>query len=595
MGRKGEVLGKRLLRSGPHLLVLAAVLAVTRGWWNPYLLCGHDVFHTLQRQVVLHDAIRHGDLWPRYAEAFYFGYGSPLFLFYAPFAHYLTEPFLWAGIPVAVALKLAFAVGLVLSGVLMAIFVRDLFGPWAAAAAGPLYVLAPYHLVDVMFRNAFAEALSFAWLPLALWGMLGAVRDGSAKRMIAGAAGVALLFLTHNITAMIAAPVIGIWWVYLALRYRRQGWRGPVLGVFAGLCGVLLAAFFWVPAALEIDSVWSQKNVADGYFSYWKHFVHVSQFFSPRWHDGASGMVDLTKDMPFQLGLAHWALLAGSIVAFVLRRRWRADLAVFWAFILGALFMCLRRSQGVWAAVPMLTFTQFPWRFLLLAAFAATVAAAATVQLVSEIRWKTLGVAGGLALIVLPFLVYGPPLYSRFTVTPPVKPGRRCVDPAEFQRILKTGKMVRPEELMTIEWIRSHFARASARDDFLPRGVFEAPTAPPPAAVAAVGGEIIKQTAAGVRHYIAQVRMDAPGNVILNRFTFPGWRAWADGREVEIRSYGLQGVMAVPVDVGTHQVEFQFGLTRLRLVAWLLSLGGAFVLAAAAFGARYLSFRPERS
>ncbi|MHA1566211.1 MAG: hypothetical protein ACTSX7_12930, partial [Alphaproteobacteria bacterium] len=158
---------------------MAAVLLVTRQWWNDALLGGHSAYMDIYRQVVLDEAFRQGDFWPRFAEAFYYGHGSLLFHFYAPLSYYLTEIFMLLGASVAAALKLAMATGLLLSGVFMALLARELFGNYAAACAGVLYVLAPYHLVDVLARHAFGEAIAFVWLPLAFWGILGAVRDRS--------------------------------------------------------------------------------------------------------------------------------------------------------------------------------------------------------------------------------------------------------------------------------------------------------------------------------------------------------------------------------------------------------------------------------
>ena len=97
----------RLRHAWPHAFVALAVLLVTRDWWNGYLLGGHSAYMDFYRQVVLHDAIRQGDWWPRFAEPFYRGYGSLLFHFYAPFSYYLTELFILLRAPIAVAIKLA--------------------------------------------------------------------------------------------------------------------------------------------------------------------------------------------------------------------------------------------------------------------------------------------------------------------------------------------------------------------------------------------------------------------------------------------------------------------------------------------------------
>jgi len=572
-------LGQRLQRLWPHGVVLMATLLVTRDWWHAGLLGGHSSYMDLFRQVVLDDAVRHGDLWPRFAEAFYCNHGSLLFHFYAPLSYYITELFMLVGAPAAVALKLALASSVLLSGVFMALLARELFGDYAAACAGALYVLAPYHLVDVLVRHAFGEAMAFTWLPLACWGILGAVRDGSAGRMIAGALGVAFLLLTHNITAMISAPLLAFWWLYVTLKYHGGRLHGPLLGICAGAGGLLLTAFFWAPAFTETNLIWSRESLTDEYFRYWNHFVYFKQFFMQYWGFGGSGAGE-NDGMSFQLGLAHWALLAGSIAVFALRREWRTHLAACWAIVAGSLFMTHFASEPIWSRISTLAFVQFPWRFLVLAAFGASLAAGSVAQALRDAAGDLWGPKLALVVIALSFPIYAPYTHAKHTLYVLEKDDYSLFRPAQYLKLQHQPGYIRPDKMATIEWIRAHLVRATAREDFLPRTVLAVPEAPPERDIIARENEILAQKQFGPCHYGAEVNMIAAGPVVLQRFWYPGWEAWVDGKKQDLEAYSEYALTAVEVGAGRHLVEFRFGTTPLRRISWIVSL----VMAAALLG-----------
>jgi hypothetical protein len=66
--------------------------------------------------------------------------------------------------------------------------------------------------------------------------------------------------------------------------------------------------------------------------------------------------------------------------------------------------------------------------------------------------------------------------------------------------------------------------------------------------------------------------LTAPGTLRLNRFFFPGWRAWVDGRPVQIAPGGPYGLIDVPVPAGPHDLLLAFGATPARLAGDMLAL-----------------------
>jgi 6-pyruvoyl-tetrahydropterin synthase related domain len=572
---------KTLEKLWPFAFTVFATLVVTRAWWNDQLLGGHSAYMDYFRQVVLHAATQEGDLWPRFAEAFYFGHGSLLFHFYAPLSYWFGEAFMLLGAGAAPAIKLTLALSILLSGVFAALLARDLFGPWAGAAAGTFYVMAPYHLVDVLVRHALGESIAFAWLPLGLWGVLGAVRQRSVGHMAAGAVGCAFLLLTHNITAMIGGVLLAGWWVYLAIRHFREGLRGPLMGALVGVFGLLLAAFFWLPAIVETDLVKSKRSLTQGYFVYWDHFVHFKQFFSPVWGFGGS-RVGLDDSMSYQLGLAHWFGAAGVAWAWLRRREWRADIA-FWAIALAvSLAMCHYVSGPVWRSVSLLAFVQFPWRFLVLAALAASILVSSMAQWLAGRFKQGVGVALAICFVLLPVVVYFPYATARHALYD-VKDTRYRGYTAEkyAERAARTKRYERIEKTIDLEALKNRQAKATSRDDFLPVGVSRVQREPAGDRITAQRGTFTESRRVAPRHFRAEVSMRDEGSVVLHRYFYPGWRARIDGVLSRAFADPVTGLTTVIVPAGKHTLEFDFVGTKWWRLGWWLSALGVLGLAAA--------------
>ena len=143
-------------------------------------------------------------------------------LFYSPLSHII--PVLVAlilkvfGISLLSAFKITFVLNVFLSGVFMYRFAMHFTksNKIASLLASATYILYPYRLFNAFCRLAIAEAFSFLFIPLFLMGLYDITHMGKEKinlipfcEVILGGA---LLYLTHNITALFVF-IIGI--IYL--------------------------------------------------------------------------------------------------------------------------------------------------------------------------------------------------------------------------------------------------------------------------------------------------------------------------------------------------------------------------------------------
>src|SRR5690606_18119864 len=214
----------------------------------------------------------------------YYGYGYPFYNYYAPLTYYLGLPLaLLPGLGAVWAVKALFVGGLLLAGLGMYGFVRDVWGRPAGYAAAAVYVYAPYiFYVDPHARGDLAEAFSFAVFPLALWALHRFSRTGRAVPWLAATLLTAAVILTHNLMAMVFFGLLAAWVVWEMVVGRPVSRRARGLLPLALLGGVGLAAFFWLPVALEQSAVNLSSLIGDGsHFDFRNHFLSLRDLFAP--------------------------------------------------------------------------------------------------------------------------------------------------------------------------------------------------------------------------------------------------------------------------------------------------------------------------
>ncbi|MCC6159221.1 MAG: hypothetical protein IT350_14320 [Deltaproteobacteria bacterium] len=574
------------------LIVVAVAVALGAPMFGPYLIYGHSADIDAYRLLVFDAAIRTGDLFPRWVPHYYFGYGSPIFHFYGPLPYYVAEAFVLAGADAARALQCTLFATWLAAALAMFLLARDFLSRPASVAAGVLYLLAPYHLVDLNVRHALGEHVAFIWIPLAIWGCAGGIKRPGAARFAVGALAIAALPLTHNITAMISLPVICAWCAFDAYRARSVG--KLALAALSVASGLAVSAFFWLPAFVEKDLVFARESLTEEFFQFGHHFVHATQLFWSPWGFGGSRPGIADDRMSFQIGLVHWAgVLATLTLLYVTRKRWRADrshpawpsLAAVAVFA-GAAFMTTPASVHVWHNISLLSFVQFPWRFLTLAAFGSSLVAAYAIDAIPwrAPRWAwfaTLAVIGACAV------AYGSWARPRAAMW---HHESRHVTPVKIADIRTLDASVYGDmrTRLTLAHVVTSGDTGTSRDDYLPRTVNEKPIETTDAlAWVLETGEEPTITRVGPNRFRFDVSTSSPAHLLFNQFSFPGWEARIDGEDADTLIDNRHGAIIVPVPEGRHEVEIAFGSTPLRDSANRVSL---YAIVALVAGALYAGF-----
>lgn len=529
---------------------------------------GTDAELHVFRLAELSRLVLDGSFYPRWAPNFYYGFGYPIFNYYAPLTYYLALPVTWLFDPV-VGVKVMFIAGLLGAAVGMYGFVRDNWGRPAGYVAAAVFVYAPYlQYIDPHARGVMPETFSFAVFALTLWAFDRLRRSGSASSWLAVTVGLAATVLTHNLMAMVFGGLLFGWFVWQIISWQADdGLRGRFgrYGLLAFVLGVGMAAFFWLPLVLERDAVNLSSLVGAGsHYDFRNHFLTVSDLLQP------SRILDWGASEPlyhFNLGVAQWVLGSVGVVLWFGRKvhHWRHT-AFFVIALFVLLFLMLPLSSWLWQTVPMLPFLQFPWRLLgAAAAILAILSGVATDALLTQSWlserlkiWIAPAFVGVTLLIALPLSQVRP--WQAFGGTEPVDglhlelAGRWLGTTSTADFVPATVEVVPREEPHVLA---GYFWNDGVIDHL---NIFTIPEE------ATVESEIVS-----LLHTRFAVDSPVPFALRLYIFAFPGWETLIDGEPVEYELGTPEGFIVVPVEAGQHVVDVRFGTTSPRQAGWMLA------------------------
>jgi hypothetical protein len=544
---------------------------------------GGDTLLHLYRAVQLDALVQEGILYSRWAPDLAYGYGYPLFNYYAPLAYYLVELFHLLGLSLVGAFLAAFIAAFAGAALFTYIWVWRIFGEAAGLVAAALYTFSPYLLIDGFQRGALAELVALALLPLILWSFRLAIIERRWFYDLIAVLAYTALILTHNISALIFTPVllayawmIGASWAPAGRGRWLAGLRLalPVMGLMALSLG--LSAFYWLPALAEQDLVRISQAFGPSHFNY------VTNFLDPGDLLALPFVVDpqlVQQDVPLAISLIALLLAAFCLVTV---GRYRGESGkvghiLFAALVVVAgLFMALPVSVFIWDRLPLLPFVQFPWRFLgLVSLFLAMAAGAGMASLLASERlvqadrgrWLRLSlpalVIGLAALTILPWS------YADTVVPPPAT----IAGAAEFARqsgavgTTSAGEYFPVSVSQVPAAVRPGFPEDEARLDLetLPEGA--------------------RLLAARYRPLAYKVTLDSPVplKIQFNTFFFEGWRGTVDGQPVDLRAAGPSGLIGLEAPAGRHDITVSFESTAVRGLAAAVSWISLLLLAPALF------------
>lgn len=549
-------------------LLCICVLATSWAVLSARLFPIHDYVH-VARIAEMSRALLDGQFPVRWSSNFGYGYGMPLFEFYAPLPYFIGALLVRLGLTELIAFRALYVLvnaATVLGAYLLG---KTLLGRSGGVLTAAAYTLAPYRAVNLFVRGALSESFAMMTLPWILYFVL-----VTAKSKGHGWIGLTLslvgLFLSHNLVTLISIPFIGLWILTSGWMLASSNWReyraGVVRCIGAVVLAVGLSSFYLMPAFLEKQFTKVATLITGGYFDYHLHFLYLRQFVIPSWGYGGSewGAGD---GISFFLG---WGQLIGLLLTLfvALRHRkslltshttWTRSLIVLTVGLLGALAFTTFKTQFVWDAVPLFTYIQFPWRFLSIATLFVALGAAAFVVALKPL-------ARSIFTAVILCLLIGNTVYFR------------------PERYLDTDS-----GLYYTDASRIRAEMSGILPDFIPAQTTEFITDVPNDGSLFVCQTLktcsFKVTPLVQRshEFLASVELEESEPVTLAIAYFPGWFLEIDGKRVD-HSISQEGLLQLTVPAGLHTIGGQFGSTPLRQFSDIVSMVALLVLMTAWWG-----------
>lgn len=487
----------------------------------------------LPRMGAYFKALVDGHFPVRWAGDLNFGYGLPLFNFIYQAPYLITSLFLFLGAGLVTSFKLALALSFVLSGVFMYLFSMEWTGDRRKALWMTLfYQFAPFRLVEILVRGALGGIYAYTFLPLVLLGIMKLVKRPTRFTFTLTAVAGGLLVISHNsLSLLFFAVATAFTFVFV------RDAKTRLVGLFALAYGLLLSAFFWIPAIAEHKYTYGDLFMKDLFRT---HFPPLPNFFIPNPLNVQSLR---TAEISVQLGIFHviaiilalWGIKANRFDASSRR-------IMLFSLVLTtvAFFFMQPVSLFLWERIPLLRQFQFPWRLLAVTSFSTSLLSLAYAKFV-DFRSNTV-FYGILSLLVFTTAFFWYP-----------RQGFDRVNEANFWNYpLNT----------------TYFGETDVIWSAGPAKAY------PKARAEVIGGQgeignFSKKT------QLHTFRIDAQTDAQLVDHTqyFPGWRVYVDGAKtpVEFQDQNWRGEMTFWVPKGTHDVRVVFEESKIRLIADAIS------------------------
>ncbi|HJV64928.1 MAG TPA: 6-pyruvoyl-tetrahydropterin synthase-related protein [Geomonas sp.] len=516
-------------------LIVLAVIASSPLSFHSWFKGDDCIIHLIRSNDVCYE-ISAGDFYPRFLTQACFGKGLPTLNFYSP-AFYLMVGYLNAvGIHIVAAMTLVCAASFLVGGWGMYLWTRKYCGEMGAMLAAAIYIFAPYHLVDIYLRGALPEFVALSILPLLFHAMdLCFSSERSLRGIVWTGVASAAIVLTHNLTVVTILPFAVCYFVWCFFHYQAT-WRKGLLASLGPLLGAGLSSFYWIPVLLERKDLLGTGVAITKSLHYSRHFMSIPEFFR-------SGEFSVFALSPMYVLV--FVCVALSITALLSKESEKGFGVLAMLCCLASVVLTLSISTPLYQAIPALQYLQFPYRFLgpatlFLSAFCAFVPGS---KLLAGHRKACWGVCCLIILLCIPLSGGLRKVEGELPSFPP--------NPVAF------GKNSYPIFRM---WSDSDFMPA---DSSLSRGdVVEFPML----SNGQMAVPLTNYRTAGST-LSCRVALQQGADLVGPWLYFPGWKARCDNSELPV-SPDRNGLIAVTIPAGVHDIQVWFGTTKPRVAGW---------------------------
>ncbi|NLG06370.1 MAG: hypothetical protein GX559_01580 [Candidatus Pacebacteria bacterium] len=551
----------------------------------------HD-FPMAARIAEMADIMASGQFPPRWSANFGYGFGMPLFNFYAPLPYIIGALLYFFSHNLIFVIKALYLIINFFTMLGSYKLGKRIGGRAAGLALAAIFTLAPYRALLLFVRGALSEAMAISFFP---WAMLAVVNlQKQAGKAFQHYKNYLLLFfsllgivLSHNLSALMFIPLLLLF--ALLTSQKKQRLRIFFTFVLAGLS----SAFYILPAFLE-QNLTRVNAIFTDYFDYRLHFVYIRQLFWDNWAYGGSAW-GTGDDISFFLGYGQLlAIIALLLIIFhklypeflaklknkkhkiLLFDQRLKNLLIVLAFFIVTLFLTLQKSQLLWSIFPIFSYLQFPWRWFGASLFFLAVSFAAGLFLFKKLHvryWLVLLIT----LVTLTNFRYfraekiidNPGDYytdQKISIAGDISKILPDYIPLQManQELLAEFNQQHPEPVV---WLEKENAASNDGESDAEKMSDINHTSD----IKIIDAQLEKKQS---QREIWSFNLENEELVNFKIANFPGWQAKVNGQNIEVLSSPNLGNIQLALPAGELEVELYFTENKLRLIADCLSLCG---------------------
>lgn len=533
------------LNNWPLVLILALSVLIVWPLFIPGYFSHHDNLQVM-RIFEMRKCFTDLQIPCRWVPDMGYGNGYPLFNFYGPLPYYLgaLASFVLGYIGAA---KLLFFLPLIFGGIGMYFLGKELFGKIPGVVSAVLYLFAPYRALDSYVRGAVGEGFALAIIPFVFYFYLKLITSKNKQYFILATITTGLFFVSHNIMTLIFAQLIIIWvllWLY------KEKWKCLKISLLSLGLAFGLAAFFTLPAFFEKGLVQTDA-LTRAELDFRAQFVKVSQLFIDRSWNYSGSQPQSSNTISYQIGWPHWWLVAASLIVLFLNKK-RKDVLLFtflfFIFTFGV-FMAHNKSAPVWEAVKILAYVQFPWRFLSIVIFSASLLGGYFASLFKE-KWLKIISVIIIALTVILNWQYFRPEHFYYNLT---------------DRQLLSGQSFIDQQ-------------KGALLDYLPKTALEPRQLPPTGPYVVSGEAKIENFVNKSNFWEFDVKVGKDVLIEVPVFDFPNWTVFANAKKIFHTNDNVLGRIGFNLPVGEYNIKGKFLNTPIRTLSNSVTIVSIFLL-----------------
>lgn len=541
-------------------LIVIFIVALSFFAFKPLLVSGFFTIHDdtqIARVYEMTKALKDGMFPVRWSQDLGYGFGYPIFNFYDPLPYYSGGLFSLLGADPLLSAKLMVVLGIVISSLSMYILASEFWGALGGILSSALYSYSVYHAVDVFVRGDFAEAFAFAFIPLVFYGIWKIHKSPKNKFILLTAVSYALIIISHNLTALMVTPFV-ILFIFYLLFNTNQTKRQAINFATALIVGLIISAFYWIPALFEMKYTNVLAQVG-GNADFRDHFVCIPQLWSSTWGYGGSAK-GCADGLSFMIGKIHIVLSSFLFLLYLTIlfskkyfqsfKKYKDKLNIvvlFYLAFLISIFLMLDISKPIWEIIKPMSFLQYPWRFLLLVVFFSSFVCGSLVLFLEKLTKKKY-VSYLIIFFIIILLIYTNSKYFK-------------------PQFILDNTASDYTNSYSLKWTTSKIS-----DEYMPKGFDKPKSFEETADFTKLNNQNLQvlDFHQKTQEIVLNLNAKKNSNYILPTAYFPSWKATLDGKDLLV-SEDKKGI-SIRLPAGTHTLVLKFVETNVELFSDLISM-----------------------